>query len=930
MAAFNFRRRRTRRGWYVGATLVVAAFFATFFVVGASANLSGSTFEGNDGNLVVNTSGNTDWANVAGRNTGIDKPPGSTDNSFGQGTKEDNSAVSVVSGSIPPNKNDLTRFYEASEQAANNGDIFLYLAWERLVNIGNANLDFEINQNSTSGFGANTTGPVNLNRTAGDLLVTYDFGGSGTPTLGLNTWLTQAAGNTVSQCFSANALPCWGKHVTLNGANSEGGVNNGSITEPIAGTSLGTGLFGEAAIDLTAAGVFPAGSCEAFGSAFLKSRSSSSFTAEIKDFIAPIAVNVSNCGSITIHKVTENGDSTFGYSTTGGLAPSTFSLSNAGTQAYTKVTAGSYSVAESLTATQIADGWTLKSLTCLPPTGTGTSVQINGSTVNITEGNGGVVDCTYTNHINLKPTISTQLSATTVNIGDPVHDSATLAGATATAGGTVTYHAYAGANTCSGIDLLNSTKTVNAGVVPDSDPISFATAGVYSFQAVYSGDGNNNGATSTCSTEQLVVKTNPGITTTLSKNPVNIGETMHDSATLSGATSNAGGTVTYHAYAGANNCGNGPDLLSSQVNVTNGNVPDSAPISFATAGVYSFQAVYSGDGNNNGATSVCSTEQLVVKTNPGITTTLSKNPVDIGESMHDSAALSGATSDASGTVTYHAYAGANNCGNGPDLLNSQVNVTNGNVPDSGPISFLTAGVYSFQAVYSGDGKNNGATSTCSSEQLLVKANPTITTTLSATNVDVGSLVHDSATLSGQTGGAGGTVTYTVYQDPGCLLGARSAGTVNVSGGIVPDSNTLAFDTAGTFYWQAVYSGDLNNNGATSTCTDETLVVNKKQPAASTAQSLIPNDSFTLSGGFHPTGSITFNLFGPGDPTCSGTPAFTQTLNNVNGNATYSTTNTTFIATDEGTWRWQSTYSGDGNNFPADSTCGKEQFTIANH
>jgi hypothetical protein len=34
-----------------------------FFVAASTANLAGSTFEGNDGNLVVNTSGNTDWAN---------------------------------------------------------------------------------------------------------------------------------------------------------------------------------------------------------------------------------------------------------------------------------------------------------------------------------------------------------------------------------------------------------------------------------------------------------------------------------------------------------------------------------------------------------------------------------------------------------------------------------------------------------------------------------------------------------------------------------------------------------------------------------------------------------------------------------------------------------------------------------------------------
>jgi len=379
----------------------------------SSANLAGSTFEGNDGNMIVNTSGNTDWANVAGVNSGVDRPSGSNDNAFGQGTKEDNSAVTVVTGSIPPNKNDLTRFYEASQLAANSHN-YLYLAWERLVNIGNANLDFEINQRITAGFTGSSTGPVTLNRTAGDLLVSYDFGGSGTPTLGVNFWLTAAAGNTVGQCFSANALPCWGKHITLTGATAEGAVNTVTITDPLNGNaSLGVGLFGEASIDLTAAGVFPAGTCEAFGSTFVKSRSSSSFTAELKDFIAPVPVNISNCGTITIHKVTENGDSSFGYTTTGGLSPSTFSLSNGGTQTYNAVPAGGSSVTENLTSAQQAAGWTLKSLTCLPPTGSGTSVLISGATVNITMGAGGAVDCTYTNHINLSPTITTTLSGTT-------------------------------------------------------------------------------------------------------------------------------------------------------------------------------------------------------------------------------------------------------------------------------------------------------------------------------------------------------------------------------------------------------------------------------------------------------------------------------------------------------------------------------------
>jgi hypothetical protein len=80
----------------------------------ASANLPGSTFEGNDGNLVVDTAGNTDWANAPNRVTGLDKFADKTDNSFGQGTKEDDPNVTVVTGSIPPNKNDLTTFAGAN------------------------------------------------------------------------------------------------------------------------------------------------------------------------------------------------------------------------------------------------------------------------------------------------------------------------------------------------------------------------------------------------------------------------------------------------------------------------------------------------------------------------------------------------------------------------------------------------------------------------------------------------------------------------------------------------------------------------------------------------------------------------------------------------------------------------------------------------
>jgi hypothetical protein len=603
MSARNSLGRSTRRLWLIGATLTLLAAFAVVFVAASGANLTGSTFEGNDGNLVVNTAGNTDWANAPNRVVGLDQPSGSSDNSFGQGTKEDDPNVTVVQGSIPPNKNDLTRFYVGSEYTS--GSNYLYLAWERAVNIGSANLDLEVNQNTTAGFTGTTTGPVSLNRTAGDLLITYDFSGSGNPTLGLLKWVTSGS---VNQCFSSNSLPCWGNRVNLSAAGyAEGQVNSATVSDPVppgAPRSLTTGLFGEAAINLTAAGVFPAGTCEAFGSSFLKSRSSSSFTAEVKDFIAPQPINISNCGTIKIRKVTENGDATFGYTTTGGLSPSAFNLSNGGLRTYGPgtVNAGNYSVTEST----VPAGWSQKSLVCTT-SGQGTSATPSGATVSITMAGGGIVDCTYTNHINLSPSIGTTLSANPVSVGATVHDSATLTGATNNAGGTVTYTVYSN-DTCTANPQDAGTKTVSGGVVPDSDPITFNSAGDYYWQAVYSGDANNNGATSPCTSEHLVVsKNHPGMSTAQNLLP-------NDNATISGATAGAGGTITFNLFGPSDATCAGTPAFTQTVNVSGNGTYSTTNTTFhaTTEGTWRWQVTYSGDANNDGTTSACGVERFTI------------------------------------------------------------------------------------------------------------------------------------------------------------------------------------------------------------------------------------------------------------------------------------------------------------------------------
>jgi hypothetical protein len=221
-------------------------------------------------------------------------------------------------------------------------------------------------------------------------------------------------------CLSANSFPCWGDHVTLNGTISEGAVNNrDAVTDPIKGApDLPASTFGEAAINLTGAGVFGTGTCESFASTFLKSRASASFPAEVKDFVAPVPTRISNCGEIKIIKHTDprgiNQD--FGYtsniaggqlSCTTDTTPTSFTLNDNGntssdsagnTEDCTNVPAGSYTVTEG----SDPPGFVFEDLTCTA-TGAGTSVTPNGSggngskTASITMAAEGLVTCVYTN-----------------------------------------------------------------------------------------------------------------------------------------------------------------------------------------------------------------------------------------------------------------------------------------------------------------------------------------------------------------------------------------------------------------------------------------------------------------------------------------------------------------------------------------------------
>jgi hypothetical protein len=166
-----------------------------------------------------------------------------------------------------------------------------------------------------------------------------------------------------------------------------------------------------------------------------------------------------------------------------------------------------------------------------------------------------------------------------------------------------------------------------------------------------------------------------------------------------------------------------------------------------------------------------------------------------------------------------------------------VTVTNGAVPNSNTVSFPNTGTFFWAAFYFGDPNNTATASVCTTEALVVQqAAPVISTSLSANPIVVGGSVHDSATLTGAAPGAGGTVGYRFYASlaaceadtaafPGTApTGGTAAGTVTVTNGVVPNSSTVSFPNAGTFFWAGFYSGDPNNAAAASVCANERLVV----------------------------------------------------------------------------------------------------------
>ena len=261
-------------------------------------------------------------------------------------------------------------------------------------------------------------------------------------------------------------------------------------------------------------------------------------------------------------------------------------------------------------------------------------------------------------------------------------------------------------------------------------------------------------------------------------------------------------------------------------------------------------------------------------TTPGLTT-MATATATLGDPISDTATLSGATDDATGTITFNVYGPDDEDCSGEPAFTSVVDV-NGNGAYSSDLTSndpsddfvpTAVGIYRWTAEYSGDDNNEALASECNAaNETSEVTEATLTspelTTQATTPVTLGDPISDTATLSGATSDATGTMTFKLYGpftnvdettdtcvDPdsannvaGNLVTTIEAiplGSPDASGNYVVSSGGYTPTTVGRYQWVVSYSGDVNNGAASSECkaANEASVVTAPTTASTTAQNL---------------------------------------------------------------------------------------------
>lgn len=518
-----------------------------------------------------------------------------------------------------------------------------------------------------------------------------------------------------------------------------------------------------------------------------------------------------------------------------------------------------------------------------------------------------------------------ELTADDVTVGGAITAAATLSGGT-DASGTIEFEVFApdDASCANALAPSPSAVTVSGDGSYQSGAFPTGEVGDYRWSAHYLGDLNNPAIDLDCAASSTVTKASPTISALATDGLV--GGTIMDEAVLIGAFAPTQ-EVTFSVF------GPGDAACETPLRTDTSPLSGSAAISFGftppVTGEYRWIVSYPGDSNNEPVSIPCGVDanqsSAVAKVVPTLTATAT-SAIQVGQPIADIVNLSGGF-EAGGQLTFRAF--------GPnDAICASTPAYEETVAVDGDGAYEAAGfrpspgLYLWTVTYGGDEANAAVELPCGSvNQASAVGTLTMTLTAGASGSTVGGPATATATLGG---GAvpGGQLTFMAFSpdDPACSGVAAFSSTVNVSGNGSYSSASFIPSEVGTYRWTVSYSGDVNHAVASAACGAASSAVAKAVPTVSgkvgdgkrlTAGTRF-RDSVILTGGFRAGGTITFQIFGPGEGAnrCE-RPAFVNSIR-VNGNGTYNSD--PFVARQAGRYRFRAIYSGDTRNVGAAESC----------
>jgi hypothetical protein len=295
-------------------------------------------------------------------------------------------------------KSDIMYAYAATYQ--DNGDIFLYAGGDRRTVEGSANFGIWLNQEAvTCEAGPSGNTPFTGRHLDGDLFLVAEFDqGGSVSTINVYRWSDpDMIPENGDECLGGGAGDCSDEGATfltgLNCATSGPGDAACGITNDLstidAAWRAGIGLNGfyEAGINLTEA--IEGLGC--FANVLIETRSSTSLTATIKDFVT---LDLSTCGTLTVEKETVGADGTFDFAVAPDPDGGPFSLSGGESNEFGGVQPNTYTITESNLP---SDDWELTDVTCVGGTAGAPTIGADGGSIEVDVGANDDVVCTFEN-----------------------------------------------------------------------------------------------------------------------------------------------------------------------------------------------------------------------------------------------------------------------------------------------------------------------------------------------------------------------------------------------------------------------------------------------------------------------------------------------------------------------------------------------------